>query len=1098
MFKQGACNCFEGMKGGFWIKMFKVSHIRWLIIGLLSTFIILVSPIESNAETYIVTDGDQLKTALEKKTSGDLVKVSNDVPLIDIGTKKINVSANKTLDLNGAILKATTGINYTYSGGLELANTTNFTDFTIQNGQIIGGSNDGLGAITNKAGFIYADPNAYKLTVTVKDIDHNNSESNGAAFFKGRGSDIIFKGDVSLYNSAFNVRALNIEMYGNPYDSDDPDNVDFYGYVDKLGWTDFHAIGEGGVNLTFDGYSVNSAKVLKKTTKNLEIPKNAKVKLVNKNNFPGYLNYANNVGNFAQMNIDGEFIAESEGTSLRTTAAFDAGNVGTQSDQSEININPSSRFKISTLNKKNTYGVIYTYNLDINVTDPEIFDIRNFGTGVFFHGWNHRNNSNLNIYKSDIAVWPKEAQGIGNPIFFWQDVLYLQLQKFNFENTKEQLRAKLRSSSPEIDANFDINSYSRISNDVALPMVISNVEEIGNNETFIDGSTNYMLPDGRFADRVAAEATVTLSVGSQRLSTVTDSNGNWSFSNLDLSSIKGGSKISLNITDSDQRNGKKATLVKVLDKLPPKGTSKLIKTLINNYDFINHPEYGVKNLQDETTSAANFNLTYLDDTKTLQFKADTLGVKELPISVKDEASNELLVTSPLLVTDNLSATGLVIGDSMTLDYDTWMTLDDANRRELIIKEGHVKGWKIAGDLVTEVTSDPKELVISYKNASWKPKDVIDVTLKVGNYSKFLKVTLKAKESKLTLSFLDGHQKIIQKEKVEVLLSGETYEVTIPTIPGFKLRKVIMNGEEVSITENKTISVKGSPKDQKIECYYDTDQFNLELTVNQSKTTQNDELTYQLVVKSHLKDSKEMYSNVLIEIPVDKYLEKLSVVEVKDSSNQVIGTGEVKENVLDIRLTKSVKQSEDLVISFKALVKNEAQTGEKIEMKASMVSTYSVNGADYQVSHQSNPVVTEIIGSLSLVSVPQTIDFGSITYSAKELVVSTPLIDKHLIVQDTRNNKGKWILNASLIKPLTCDEEELSGNIMYQTDQKELVLSRQSQPVYTSTDENQSKVDITESWSQGNRGLKLKFKATDTMKKGTYSGKIRWTLVAGPP
>lgn len=88
MFKQGACNCFEGMKGGFWIKMFKVSHIRWLIIGLLSTFIILVSPIESNAETYIVTDGDQLKTALEKKTSGDLVKVSNDVPLIDIGTKK--------------------------------------------------------------------------------------------------------------------------------------------------------------------------------------------------------------------------------------------------------------------------------------------------------------------------------------------------------------------------------------------------------------------------------------------------------------------------------------------------------------------------------------------------------------------------------------------------------------------------------------------------------------------------------------------------------------------------------------------------------------------------------------------------------------------------------------------------------------------------------------------------------------------------------------------------------------------------------------------------------------------------------------------------
>lgn len=1069
--------------------------VLWLLVGV----ILVCFPREVKAEMIVVTNATELKTALEKKTSNDVVKVSAYSPLIDIGSQKITISTNKTLDLNGSILKATTGANYYYSGGIELSNSPNLTNFSIKNGQIVGGSNDGLGSLINKAGFIYADPLAYNLTVTVQDITHNREGSNGAAFFKGRGSDIVFKGNVSLYNSAFNVRALNMLMYANPYNTNDPENVNFYGYVDKLGWTDFHAIGDGGVNLTFDGYSENSAQRRGKITKNLDVPKNAQVKLVNKNNFPGYLNYANNVGNFAQMNIDGDFIAESEGTSLRTTAAFDAGNVGTKSDQSEININDSARFKISTLNKNNTFGVIYTYNLDINVVNPEIFDIRNFGTGVFFHGWNHRNNSNLNIYNTDIAVWPKESKGIGNPSFLWQNVLYLQLQKFNYENTAAQLRAKLRSSNPEIDANFDINSYSRISNDVALPVVVSSVDEIGNNETYLSGTTNYILPNGSLTNRPVSNAKVTLSVDNQSLSTRTDIDGNWSFSNLDLSNVSGGSKINLTIIDNDQRNSKKATLVTVIDKLPPKATSKLVKTLINSYDFIKQPKLAVSNLDDETTSVENLIVSYQDDQQTLQSKADTLGVKELPISVKDKANNELLLISSLLVTDKIKSSGLVIGESMTLDYDTWLDLDDSSRRNLIIEKGHIKAWKINGDSVTEVTENLAEFEVSYTKKDWRPNDIVTVDLRLGDYTKQIEVTLKAKESKLTSYFLDENNQAIQKTTTRNLISGESYELPIPVISGFKVNKVMTGKHEIPISENQTIKIKAGSENQEITYYYASNQFELDLRVNQLKSTQNDDLTYHLLIKSNLTDTTDNYNNLLIQIPINENLDDVSEVTVQNELKEMIGNAQIDKKQIQVTLNQSVKASENIYLSFKANVKSEAKTGDSINVTATMTASYLVNNKEYQASRRSNTVSTKIEGSLNLISVPKTIDFGTITYQAKELTVASPVIDKHLIVQDTRETlSAEWTLNASLVNSLTNNGEELTGEMIYETDKKELVLSRQSQAVYHHKNNNQRKIDVSQSWSQDSNGLKLKFKATDTIKKGSYSGKIRWTLVAGPP
>ena len=174
----------------------------WLLIGIC----LLVFPLSSEAATITVSSPSQLKTELEKTTSGDIVKIADNIPVIDIGSNKITISANKTLDLNGSTLKATTGTTYDNSGGLVLTNVSSFTYFTLKNGTIIGGSNVGLEGNTAKAGFMYADSNAYNLTVTVQDITHNSEDHKDAGFFKGHSSDIIFKGKISLYNGSLSNR----------------------------------------------------------------------------------------------------------------------------------------------------------------------------------------------------------------------------------------------------------------------------------------------------------------------------------------------------------------------------------------------------------------------------------------------------------------------------------------------------------------------------------------------------------------------------------------------------------------------------------------------------------------------------------------------------------------------------------------------------------------------------------------------------------------------------------------------------------------------------------------------------------------------------
>ncbi|MGX7024906.1 carboxypeptidase-like regulatory domain-containing protein [Vagococcus hydrophili] len=701
-----------------------------VLIALFSILIITIKPECTEAANYTAYSESDLKRYLELPTS-DTVTLGGPISL----NSRITVKSNKVLDLNKQVLTANES-SFSRSGGFNLTNTTGFTNFTIKNGLVTGGPTEGLDA--KLQGLIFADASAYNLTVTAENMKHD-----GPGFFYGRSSDIVFKGKIDLQNEVFNARALNMTMYGNPLNPNDANNTDFYGYVDAPGSANPGATGKGGVNLSFDGYKINSARSIGKPTKNLYVSKNAKVEL--KNDKPDKdLIYRNNVGNFAEMRIDGEFIAEAQGSSLRTTSAFDRNEVGTKSDQSEINVNPGSIFKISTVNEKNTHGVVYTYNVDINVNNAEVFDIRNFGSGVFFHGWNNRPYNNFRIYNSDIGVWTESSKGIGNPLYLWQDVKFTTILDFHYKMKGNKLTDKVSSSNPDIPDKFNINEFSRISNDVALPRIIPDKKTVGNNEKSISGGTKYVLPDGRVIDKPAANAKVTLKIdGGGIYNTTTDANGKWSLNNLDLTSVKGGSTGTFTMVDADQRYGD-AAYITIEDRIPPKVVPKLVKEKLNIFDNLKTVTNALASYSDETST--KFDIQFLTSQKEREEMVKAVGKYDVKVKVTDEAGNSTTVTAPVIVyepTNPPTTNGFASGKDFEVDYDKWTKGTDAEKRQIMIDEkyGATKGYEISGDKVTEVTDNPDKMTIDFSGHKWEPKKTYPITVKVGTFKTTINVKL---------------------------------------------------------------------------------------------------------------------------------------------------------------------------------------------------------------------------------------------------------------------------------------------------------------------------------------------------------------------
>lgn len=773
----------------------------WVVVFSLILFWSLSSPsfVEAVGEPYTIDQApldvptfddytvtkvsslSELSTALNSSTSKVSIELQNDMTI----TSSIIINGDKELNLNGHTLNAGT------NGYLLIDRTSTTNQFKLFNGKIIGGP------VTKRPGTPDTQNSAFlnvyyqkNINVVFEDIAYKSND-NGGNFFVGLATNVFSLGTVTVETYAQNMRAGNMTFLG-----------DFSGY--SFGRGDPGEFGQetGGVNLTFGGhyYSYINKKNNKGSQASMSqsvgdrriyIGKKSHVMLNNTNN--SNLNYANNIGNFSIINVDGSLEATSVGTSLRTTASsVNDGTpynnqAGTFNGQANIYVNQGATFKIASTSESGGAGALYTYNTNLYVYKPDVLDMRYFGTGNFFYSYRNSPQSNLYLYDQSIGVWLKNDKGIGNPTRIWQNVDWMKLLKFSTNSA-----TNVSSSDPTLTPDtFKINDYSRISNNVELPMIVldptfineSDQAFLNNGDTTFSGTTDYYLPGNVKLDKAASNATVTMKLNEKTYTTQTTDDGTWRFTDLDLSTVKGGTIGTVDLVDTDKRL---ATQIKftVKDTIPPKATPKLIKADLGNTTKLNNPLDGISTYSDETTTNDKMTVEFVNSDAERTKMVNELGVHDIGINVIDEAGNKTLVSTKVIVHpkgENITD-GYVFGKDYDIDYLTWVNASDSQKREFVLSKdyGNTKGYAISGNTITDVSTDPSKMLITIPSNNWEPNKTYDIPVKVNSYTKIIKVTLVPSTVKMTIKqvYKGTDTPIYSDLENKSLVKNDAYEETI--------------------------------------------------------------------------------------------------------------------------------------------------------------------------------------------------------------------------------------------------------------------------------------------------------------------------------
>lgn len=577
--------------------------------------------------------------------------------------------------------------------------------------------------------------------------------------------------------------------------------------------------------------------------------------------------------------------------------------------------------------------------------------------------------------------------------------------------------------------------------------------------------------------------------------------------------------------------------------VPPNGTIKYVLTATSGMKFKENDQ--VPNYKDVAiTIPVDSQIADIADIKVMNDKDEVIGKgtfnkqgKLIDVTLtKEVKSTEAIKVTYSATASNDATPGSIIKTqaSMTAKYEingaekaisgksneVLITVKSSEQKGVTIKYVDPKGNAISGvDPDTEVGSELQPYDFTEKTKrkipGYKFKEVdetkglpIKGIFAAGAGDVEIYIVYELDEFDISVSFQDEAGKKISKDIAKKYIAGKDYTIESVMVPGYKVKSVLVDGKEKTMTELGKIKVSVIDKAVSVVFTYESVHFSLKLDADKQTVSQGDTLSYVLEVKSGMvyPDGKtaDNYNNVSISISIDDKLTDISDIKVLDSKGNSIGIGQYDVNAkqLKVTLTEAVKNTELIKVTYKAKVKDDAKTDEIVEAKATMKANYDVNGEISEISKNSNTVKITIAGGLKLVSRPETIDFGKVVYQAKDMSVDNPTINDRLVVSDTRSNSADgWQLSATLEAPLTVPSgERLNGEVIYKVGNSELELSNQSQPIYVHSGNGQSTVDVTDTWgtTAQSDGLKLKFKSTDELKTGQYSGKIRWTLMAGQP
>ena len=365
---------------------------------------------------------------------------------------------------------------------------------------------------------------------------------------------------------------------------------------------------------------------------------------------------------------------------------------------------------------------------------------------------------------------------------------------------------------------------------------------------------------------------------------------------------------------------------------------------------------------------------------------------------------------------------------------------------------------------------------------------------------------------VTIQYLDikNANRSILDNKTEEVKVGDKHKVKVEKVPGYKLVNVTVDGKEVPVVKDE-IEFEMPTKPAVVKFNYEPNHMDVSIKAAQSTATQTDPVNITAKINSLMsygtnQKVNDYSSDFLITIhtkDANQHAEKPKNIKlVTDDKKDVTGDVSEYSDFFTVKLKSGTKlaDTENLTLTFDTKVKADAVTDSEIKYGTEVKNTYKLNTSKANDSYESivkakKDSLTTVTGSLRIVEGPTEIDFGKVDYLAKNQRVEDPKIKGKLEVADTRHGAKKWTLQATLEEPLKDGTKVLPSEVKYKTDTDDITLSSAAKPIYENTQQT-NHVVVSDSWGTkpGSNGIKLNVKSTDKLSKGTYVGKIRWTVL----
>ena len=232
--------------------------------------------------------------------------------------------------------------------------------------------------------------------------------------------------------------------------------------------------------------------------------------------------------------------------------------------------------------------------------------------------------------------------------------------------------------------------------------------------------------------------------------------------------------------------------------------------------------------------------------------------------------------------------------------------------------------------------------------------------------------------------------------------------------------------------------------------------------------------------------------------------------VPPSAKEVSGTGEAGD-ILEVFLNNQNTNIETTVNEngeFTAALPTGLQKGDTLQLflkdhagAANVTNPPSTNDSIGNIEPSTDVVYHDakflaakkltVNGSLELVSVPDSLDFGTQEIDTKAKTYY-PTISGKLEVSDTRGtDKAPWELLLKEEVGLHSDTTDLSGLLKYKNKQASVQVNQENQVVETGNLTEDGSIVISNQWTQG-EGLSLTVPVGKQI-LGQYTGKLSWTL-----